>query len=211
MKGYGRITSTLIAGWFVFALCGSAMGLFHNDANRLGLAVAVAALAPLLVFAVWFAASEGFRRFAMSLNPRVLTSLQSWRIVGFTFVVLEAHGLLPALFARPAGYGDMTIGATAAYVAWKAADPAHRAWFLLWQVLGIADLVTAVTLGTTTPLIDPSGTPMTLMTVLPLSLIPTFLVPLYTILHVICIAQARGWKVAEGAGRFGVAVQSAAH
>src|ERR1035441_925781 len=160
MKGYGRITSTLIAGWFVFALCGSAMGLFHNDANRLGLAVAVAALAPLLVFAVWFAASEGFRRFAMSLNPRVLTSLQSWRIVGFTFVVLEAHGLLPALFARPAGYGDMTIGATAAYVAWKAADPAHRAWFLLWQVLGIADLVTAVTLGTTTPLIDPSGTPI---------------------------------------------------
>ena len=31
------------------------------------------------------------------------------------------------------------------------------------------------------------------MTVLPLSLIPTFAVPLLLILHVICIAQARQW------------------
>jgi len=33
------------------------------------------------------------------------------------------------------------------------------------------------------------------MTVLPLSLIPTFLVPLYLILHVISIAQARRWPL----------------
>jgi hypothetical protein len=33
------------------------------------------------------------------------------------------------------------------------------------------------------------------MTVLPLSLIPTFLVPLFFIFHVISIAQARTWKV----------------
>jgi len=52
-----------------------------------------------------------------------------------------------------------------------------------------------VTLGTTVGLIEPNSAPMTLMTVLPLSLIPTFLVPLFTILHVISIAQARAWKV----------------
>jgi len=39
------------------------------------------------------------------------------------------------------------------------------------------------------------------MTVLPLSLIPTFFVPLYMMLHVICIAQARNWKVALQARR----------
>jgi hypothetical protein len=32
------------------------------------------------------------------------------------------------------------------------------------------------------------------MTVLPLSLIPTFAVPLLLMLHIICIAQARQWK-----------------
>jgi hypothetical protein len=31
------------------------------------------------------------------------------------------------------------------------------------------------------------------MTVLPMSYIPTFAVPLFLILHIICIAQARRW------------------
>ena len=102
--------------------------------------------------------------------------------------------MLPAIFALPAGYGDMAIGATAAYVAWKAAEPAHRNTFFLWQMLGIADLLIAVTLGTTAALISPQDVPMVAMTVLPLSLIPTFLVPLFVIFHLICIAQARNWK-----------------
>jgi hypothetical protein len=97
----------------------------------------------------------------------------------------------------------MTVGATAAYVAWKAADPAHRGLFIRWQLFGILDLVTAVTLGTTVALIEPNSVPMTLMTVLPLSLIPTFLVPLFTIFHVISIAQAKAWKVVPERGRQG--------
>jgi hypothetical protein len=39
------------------------------------------------------------------------------------------------------------------------------------------------------------------MTVLPLSLIPTFLVPLFLIFHIICIAQARGWNVSSASRR----------
>jgi len=38
---------------------------------------------------------------------------------------------------------------------------------------------------------------MAAMTVLPLSLVPTFFVPLFLIFHVICIAQARDWKTAS--------------
>jgi hypothetical protein len=45
--------------------------------------------------------------------------------------------------------------------------------------------------------------------VLPLSLIPTFLVPLYLILHVICIAQARGWRSVSSEKRFGGVARSA--
>jgi hypothetical protein len=150
-----------------------------------------------VVFSLWFAASQNFRRFALSLNPKILTSAQSWRIIGFTFLLLEAHSVLPAVFAFPAGYGDMFIGVTASYVAWKLADPAHRNYFILWQLLGILDLVIAVGVGTTAAFIDPQGPPMLPMTVLPLSLIPTFLVPLFMILHVICIAQARTWKTAS--------------
>ena len=125
----------------------------------------------------------------------ILTSLQAWRIAGFTFVLLQAHGLLPGIFAFPAGYGDMAIGATAAFAAWKLAIPAHRNAFLLWQVLGITDLILAVGLGTTAGWLRPHDATMVPMTVLPLSLIPTFLVPLFFIFHVICISQAKSWKV----------------
>jgi len=197
MKNYAKFTIGLVIVWFAVALSASALHLFQNDANRIGLAVAFAAVTPIAVFSLWFAASESFRRFALSLNPKLLTSAQSWRIVGFTFVLLEAHRILPPVFALPAGYGDMAIGVTASYVAWKLADPTHRNSFILWQFLGILDLVIAVSVGTTAALIDPQGPPMVPMTVLPLSLIPTFLVPLFAILHVICIAQARTWKAAS--------------
>ncbi len=196
MKNYARFTLGLVIAWFVLALTASSLHLFQNNDNRIGLAVAFAAGTPIVVFSLWFAASQNFRRFALSLDPKILTSAQSWRIIGFTFLLLEAHRVLPAVFAFPAGYGDMFIGVTAFYVAWKLADPAHRNNFILWQLLGILDLVIAVSIGTTAALISPQGPTMAPMTVLPLSLIPTFLVPLFTILHVICIAQARTWKTA---------------
>jgi hypothetical protein len=195
MKNYGKLVTGLIAAWFVVVLSASALHLFKNDANRLGIGVGISATTPIVIFSLWFAASEGFRKFTQSLDPVILTSLQAWRMIGFTFVLLEAHRVLPAIFAWPAGYGDMGIGATAAFAAWKLGNPAHRNAFLLWQVLGITDLVLAVSLGTTAGLLRPNDAPMVAMTVLPLSLIPTFLVPLFLIFHVICIAQARGWKV----------------
>jgi hypothetical protein len=56
----------------------------------------------------------------------------------------------------------------------------------------------AVTLGTTARLLSPNGLSMAAMTVLPLSLVPTLVVPLLFILHLICIAQARKWAMGSG-------------
>ena len=78
--------------------------------------------------------------------------------------------------------------------------PKHRGIFILWQLLGMLDLVTAVTLGATAALVNPNGIPTTPMTALPMSLIPTFAVPLLFLLHIICIAQARGWAKEQSTG-----------
>ena len=197
MNKYGKLTIGIIIAWFIFALSASALHLFENQSQRVGLAVAIAALTPIVIFFSWFLSSANFRQFTLSLNPQILTFAQTWRVIGFTFVLLEAHSVLPAIFALPAGYGDMAIGVTATLVAWQLADPRHRDSFILWQALGITDLVMAVSLGTTARLIAPHAPSMVAMTVLPLSLVPTFLVPLFLIFHVICIAQARTWKVAD--------------
>src|SRR5216683_7345686 len=195
--GYGRLTGVLIAAWFIFALSASALHLFKTDPDVPPLALGLAVLIPLVVFLLWFATSVGFRQFALSLNPRTLTFVHSWRIAGFTFLALYAAGLLPGVFALPAGWGDIAIGATAPLAALKLANFSRRRSFIFWQTLGIFDLVMAVTLGTTARWISPNEVSTALMTVLPLSLIPTFAVPLLIVLHIICIAQARQWKAGE--------------
>ncbi len=194
---YRRLTRGLIAAWFIFALSASALHLFKTDPQVPPLALGLAAVVPIALFLLWFATSAGFRQFALSLDPRILTYVQSWRIAGFTFLALYAAGLLPGVFALPAGWGDIAIGATAPLAALKLANFSRRRGFILWQILGIFDLVTAVTLGTTARWISPNEVATALMTVLPLSLIPTFAVPLFIVLHVLCIAQARQWKAGE--------------
>ena len=194
---YGRLTEGLIAAWFVFALSASALHLFKTDPDVPPLAMGLAVLIPLVVFLVWFATSTGFRQFALSLNPGVLTFVQSWRIAGLAFLALYTVGLLPGVFALPAGWGDIVIGVTAPLAALKLPNFNRRRSFILWQILGILDLVTAVTVGTTARWISPNEVGTALMTVLPLSLIPTFAVPLFMMLHVICIAQARQWRAGE--------------
>ena len=42
--------------------------------------------------------------------------MQSWRVIGVMFLALYAFGLLPGLFAWPAGVGDAIVGLSAPFV-----------------------------------------------------------------------------------------------
>ncbi|HEV2279531.1 MAG TPA: hypothetical protein VGS02_15220 [Acidobacteriaceae bacterium] len=193
MSRYAKLTTGLLGLWFVFSLAAGARHLYQNAANQPPLNLGLAVGLPIILFVVWFAASKTFRVFTLSLNPRTLTMVQGWRFAGIAFVALAAYGILPNLFAAAAGYGDIFIGLTAFLVALNLVSAEHRGSFIVWQLLGIVDLVNAVLLGTVSGIINPHGIPTTAMTELPMSLIPTFGVPLFFILHVICIAQALRW------------------
>jgi hypothetical protein len=188
---------TILAAWLGTAIAASTLLVFHAESRYafhppipLGLAVTL----PILIFVLWYAVSPGFREFVLSLNPHNLTLVQTWRIGGMTFVVLYAYGILPGIFALPAGWGDFAIGITAPFVAiYLAGNAERKASFIAWQLLGVLDLINAVTLGV---LASPApvgilghGVTTEAMTVLPLSMIPTFAVPLLLILHIISIAQ----------------------
>ena len=191
---YAKLTAGLIFVWFLFSLTASALHLFSTAPNQPPLPVGLAVLIPIAIFVAWSVTSQSFRQFLLSLNPRTLTFVQAWRIAGFVFLVLYTYGILPGQLALPAGWGDIAIGATAPLVALKLADPRHKKSFIFWQFLGITDLVMAVGNGVTAQLFNPHGISTSAMTVLPMSLIPTFAVPLFLILHFISIAHARQWQ-----------------
>ncbi len=196
MTNYAKLTSGLILAWLLFSIAASTRHLYQNAPGTPPLPIGLAASIPIALFFLWFGVSAGFRQFVKSLSPRAITMVQTWRIGGFVFLILYALHALPGIFAFPAGLGDMLIGFTAPLaVTW--AKPAHRNAFILWQMLGIADLVLAVGMGTLSGFIDPQGTSTGPMTVLPMSLIPTFAVPLLLILHIVCIAQAREWPAQQ--------------
>lgn len=194
---YSRLTAGLIAAWFVFALSASLLHVFQSNPGQPPLAVGLAVVIPIVLFFVLFAALPGFRQFALSLNPRILTFVQSWRVVGFTFLVLYSTGLLPGLLALPAGWGDIAIGATAPLAATQLMSFNRRTGFVVWQLLGILDLVMALALGVWAGMTITQGPGTALMAVLPLSLLPTFVVPLFILLHFVCIAQARHWDTEQ--------------
>jgi hypothetical protein len=122
---------------------------------------------------------------------------KAWRWAGFGFLALYAHGVLPALFAFPAGLGDMAVGITAPWIVLgliREPNFASGKRFAIWNIMGIVDLVVAVSLGTVCSGFIPGLTgnvTTSSMAQLPLVLIPVFLVPFFIMLHFTALAQAR--------------------
>ena len=126
-----------------------------------------------------------------------MTGVQAWRFAGLGFIALYAHGVLPGLFAWPAGLGDIAIGITAPWIALKLTrEPSfvsNRA-FIVWHLLGILDLLIAVGTGALSSALAigvQSEVTTGPMAQLPLVLIPAYFVPLFVMLHVAALYQSR--------------------
>jgi hypothetical protein len=197
-----RLVPVVLGLWLALVFLLGARGAFVRPPGAAPLPILVGATAPLLAFLVAFVASRGFRAYVLAVDLRLLTAIQAWRFAGLGFLALYAHGVLPGLFAWPAGLGDIAIGATAPWVMLAlirrpgfAAGPG----FLVWNWLGIADLVVAVGTGGLTAWLAAAGEVSTApMARLPLVLIPAYLVPLFVLLHVVALFQARRPAVVGG-------------
>jgi hypothetical protein len=123
-------------------------------------------------------------------------------VAGVAFLFAMALGQLPAVFALPAGLGDVAIGVEAVFVARNLRRGRVGPALLWFNILGLADLVVA--LGTcyaaspaATRLLPAAtrlliATPTTqAISQLPLALIPTAMVPLAAALHLTSLRRLR--------------------
>jgi hypothetical protein len=191
------LVGLVLVAWFLLVLLCSQLGAFYGNPAQPPLALGIAVLLPVLLFIVALYVSGRVRHFVAKLNIQTITYIQVGRILGGVFLVEYFLGALPGAFALPAGLGDVAIGLTAPFVASMIASQSRSRFtiLLIWSILGLLDLVTAVSLGVLTSRstigVLAGAITSAPVTALPLSLIPTFLVPFYLILHLITLMSFR--------------------
>jgi hypothetical protein len=183
--------------WFSLVLSFGAAGAFVGPPGTPPLPIAIGVAAPLILFFASLRFSQSFREFVLSLDLRLIAGIQAWRWAGLGFLSLCAYKVLPAVFALPAGLGDMAIGVTAPWIILaliRQPGFAASGTFIRWNILGILDLLIAVSIGTVSAFFA-TGAPGEIstapMATLPLLLIPAFLVPLFLMLHTAALMQSR--------------------
>jgi hypothetical protein len=198
------VAAIVAEAWVAVTVWLSAAGVYEQDpvAVQPWIALAILGVGAAVVASTRIPAVA--RALAAPDTPARLTVPHTLRVVGVFFLLAMVLGKLPAVFALPAGLGDMAVGFAAPFVVrrLRAGSTRGAVWF---NVLGIADMALAVAIGflagsgptrliDVMPATDPIGQ-------LPLSLIATVVVPVGVALHVICLVRLRGTRRSHVAQR----------
>jgi hypothetical protein len=188
----------VIAAWLLARLAVSILTPATGQlVDRSGLSVPIllnfitigmlAGLLPLLV-------SPTFRQIVRAIPDTWLVGIHAFRIAGVLFLALLDMRLLPPQFALPAGYGYITTGILALGVVYLLANhrPRARAAAIAWNLFGLLDFITALTtgirfIGPFAAQVAASGISLDYLNIV--FIIPSFGVPVYTLLHIYSLYQ----------------------
>jgi hypothetical protein len=202
-----RIAVSVGAGlWTGLAAALAAANQFRGASPLGPLMIGIVIAFPLVATAVATSISAPVRASLLGMPMPFLIGLNVWRVAGGLFILLAAEGRLGGPFPYSAGWGDIITGVLALPVAWLALRGQGKALVWAWNGFGMLDLVAAITLG----VISANGSPLQMIhagagseavQMLPWSLIPTVLVPMFLIVHAVIFGQL-AWS-----GRGGEAAQ----
>ncbi len=183
----GSIFPLVGFAWFVLAVIAGASGVLASMAPPrpqfllLGLTVGLIAAGVLV---------PSFRAWLAQVHLRTVIAVHVTRFIGIYFLMLYARGLLPFQFAVVGGWGDIAIAATALLWLVVATEPeAHATLLWVWNLSGLIDIALVVITAARLGMADPAS--MAPLRTLPLSLLPTFLVPLIIGSHVLIFWRLR--------------------
>ncbi len=175
-----------VAVWLVLALLAGASGSLAGLRSPFAQVVLAGLTLALLALFRW---SPPVQTWALTVDMRALVLGHLSRLVGIYFLILHGRGLLPWAFAVPGGWGDIAVATAALLVALGAPRRGARGWaiYTAWNVAGLVDILLVVTTAARLGVAEPGS--MRALTVLPLSLLPTFLVPIIIATHVVIWAR----------------------
>ncbi len=194
-RAFWGVSSVLVL-WCLASLLLTWLGFYQGSFTRIP-TIPLGLLIPIAAGIVTFRRSPLLRRIVDVMPQSWLVTIQIYRVEGMIFLALLAGGYLPGEFAWPAGIGDMFVGLLAplAGIAYMRRAPGSAGLVRGWNLLGITDLIVAVTTGFLT---SPSPVqvlaldrPNQLVSSFPLAMIPVFLVPLSVLLHLASLRKLR--------------------
>jgi hypothetical protein len=183
-RSQNNLAAAILGAWLCFALAGGAAGSFRNASAGM-VALTVWGLAALVLLACW--KISFVRNWVATIDLRRVIALHLIRFVGIYFLILAQRGRLPLGFARPAGFGDIVIASAAVVLL---AAPGLRSWqklLRLWNFIGFIDILFVAFSAIRFGLQDWQS--MAALRTLPLSLLPTFFVPLIIASHVLIFVR----------------------
>ena len=146
--------------------------------------------------------SPVFRGILRAVPETWLIGVHAIRLAGFLFLALLDMKLLPAEFALPAGYGDMTVGLLALGLVYLLAKkkPYARVLAVGWNLIGLLDFLTALTTGGMyiapfSAQVAASGISLFYLNFV--LIVPSFGVPLYALLHIYSLYQLLAGRARE--------------
>jgi hypothetical protein len=178
-----RIVTLVLLGWLCFAVL---LGGWFYNAITPAVAATVWTLTALVLLACW--KISPIRVWALNVDVRWLVLFHVTRLfAGAYFLVLCQRGELPCGFARPAGWGDIIVAVLALAVVSATRTRFAKMLLLVWNMLGLIDIIFVVFSALRFGLKDWQS--MHALRELPLSLLPTFLVPLIIASHVLIFVR----------------------
>ena len=185
----------ILVAWVCIA-AGVGLAGWLENAGALTIAGIIWSLTAFALFACWKIPT--FKKWMMQVELRWLVLLHLTRFVGIYFFVLSSRDELPFAFAAPAGWGDITV-ASLAILLLALSDARNWSMLIIWNTIGLTDILFVVMTALRLGLEDWQS--MHALREFPLSLLPTFLVPLIIVSHVLIFFRAAKLKDAAPPAR----------
>ncbi|MCA1732155.1 MAG: hypothetical protein LC732_00970 [Acidobacteria bacterium] len=174
-----RTVFTALTVWFFAAFVLSAMG-YVRGALPLGIVASLTVACGIALLS-----SESAQKIAAHGSLRGMVGFHLIRILaGIAFLSEAAAGRLPRSLAIGAGFGDIVVGLLAIPLlvfAFPIDTELKRRVVLAWNAVALADILLVLIGGAA--MIGARSDAQLRMTELPMSLLPTFVVPLVLVTH----------------------------